>query len=106
MKVVVVVVVVVVMMVGIGLAAQDAKPPALDAGEIDAVQLVIALVQTEQIAKKRLEESVVYEDYKRANAERTKVQADRLARIEKAHPGYTIDWVKRTLVVKPPAQAK
>ena len=93
-------------LLAVGLSAQEAQAPTLSALEREYVERLVDLGRAEALAKSALEASKEYKTYHAINEQRTKLQADRLLKIEAAHPGYTVDWAKRALIVKPPQQAK
>jgi hypothetical protein len=87
-------------------SAQASAPPVLDELAQEYINGVALASQTEQFALDVLKQTEAYKKYDAAKKTREQLQADRLARIEKKYPGYTVDWARRLLVPKPPQAAR
>jgi hypothetical protein len=92
-------------LLAVGLVAQE-KAPALDETSRLLVENVVLSAQLEQAALDALKLTDAYKKYEAAQKARQSAQAANLAKVEKQYPGFTVDWAKRVLIVKPPQQAK
>jgi hypothetical protein len=97
-----------VVLMSVTLSAQAEAPPVLDELAQEYINGVILASQSEQIAFDVLKQTEPYKQYDRLRTQRQDLQRDRLARIEKKYPGFTVDWAtvvqKRVLVAKSPSK--